>query len=365
MKKHKRAVICVPDPWNFIPSLDDYSLMIVNPDSTPERIKYLLDRADWSLLVTSEGQQHRQGGSYPDEKVFWYTSGTTGDSKFCSFTAAQVTNMANTISKTYKLTKDDRYVSIMPLWHAHGQGFYWATLLAGCRVSFLPVKRIRELESFDPTFVTAIPDVLKLIENLNLPSLRFIRSASSAMPADLYTRLKNKFNVPVIEAFGMTEALSHCFTNPLDSKQKIGTVGFPDGIEAKIEDGHLFIRGFSVFTDDWYDTGDLAEVDNEGYYKILGRSRDQINVRGVKVNPVSIESQITHNLAAVQECVVFGESRVKVIYKGDCDTATVTNFLSSLGSQCRPDFVKQVDAIPLSPTGKISRKWLLDFYSKA
>lgn len=364
MKNQKRAVICVDDPWNFIPTLEDYSIMIVNPDSTPERIKYLLERADWSLLITRDGKEYREGGSYPDEKVFWYTSGTTGDSKFCSFTAAQVENMAGRIVKTYNLTSDDRYVSIMPLWHAHGQGFYWATQLAGCQVSFLPVKRIRELESYDPTFVTAIPDVLKLIKNMNLPSLRFLRSASSPMPSDLYTKLKDKFNVPVIEAFGMTEALSHCFTNPLHGKQKIGTIGFPDGVEAKIVDDRLFIRGFSVFVDDWYDTGDLAEVDDEGYYRILGRSRDQINVRGVKVNPVSIESQVIQNLSSVEECVVFGENRVKVVYKGTCDTSTITEFLTSLGSQCRPDFVQQVDAIPLSPSGKISRKWLLDFYSK-
>ena len=363
MINRKRAVICVDNPWDLIPTLDDYSLMIVNPDSTPERIKYLLDHADWSVLVNRERYHVRDGGSYLEEKVFWYTSGTTGDSKFCSFTANQVDNMAQRIVQSYNITANDRYVSIMPLWHAHGQGFYWATKLAGCDVSFLNIKKIRELESRDPTFITAIPDVLKLIENMNLPSLRFIRSASSAMSDELYHRLKNKFNVPVVEAFGMTEALSHCFTNPLNGVQKVGTVGQPDGVEARIEDGHLLIRGYTVCAEDWYDTGDLANVDADGYYRILGRSREQINVRGIKVNPLSLEKQLTTAIDNIGQCVVFGEEHVRVIYTGSCDTKTITEFLTSLGSYCRPDFVKQVDTIPLSPANKISRAWLLKHYS--
>jgi len=363
MTNRKRAVICVDNPWDLIPTLDEYSLMIINPDSPADRIKYLLDHSDYSLLINREGRHTRDGGAYHNEKVFWYTSGTTGDSKFCSFTQDQVNNLARRIVQSYNITDKDRYVSIMPLWHAHGQGFYWATKLAGCTVSFLNIKKIRELETFDPTFVTAIPDVLKLIENMNLPSLRFIRSASSPMPDELYHRLREKFSVPIVEAFGMTEALSHCFTNPLDGIQKVGTVGLPDGVEAKIDDGHLLIRGYTVCSADWYDTGDLAEVDADGYYRILGRSRDQINVRGIKVNPVSIENQLTSNIPDIGQCVVFGENRVRVIYTGDCDKNTITDFLLSLGQHCRPDFVEQVNTIPLSPANKISRTWLLKHYS--
>jgi acyl-coenzyme A synthetase/AMP-(fatty) acid ligase len=109
----------------------------------------------------------------------------------------------------------------------------------------------------------------------------------------------------------------------------------------------------------------LAEVDADGYYRILGRSREQINVRGIKVNPLSLEKQLTTAITNIEQCVVFGESRVRVIYTGECDAKTVTDFLTSLGSHCRPDFVKQVDVIPLAPSGKVSRRWLLNHYSNA
>ena len=141
----KRAVLCVANPQDYIPRLNNYSIMIVNPVAPPARTKYLLDRADWSLLITDKNQQTRDGQDYGDERVLWYTSGTTGDSKFCSFTQEQVDILANKICKNYDITANDRYVNVMSLWHAHGQGFYWATQLAGCERHFLSIKDIRKM----------------------------------------------------------------------------------------------------------------------------------------------------------------------------------------------------------------------------
>lgn len=354
----RRAVICVDNPQDYINQLDDYSIMIINPQAPVTRKQYLLAKSDYSLLITKDGIQERTGSDYPNERLLWYTSGTTGDSKFCSFTQQQLNHMAKTIVSTYDLTKNDRYVSLMSLWHAHGQGFYWATQLAGCETHFLSVANIRQLPSLNPTFITAIPDVLKTVGQFDFDQLRFIRGASSALPDLLYKHLQNKFGVPVIEAFGMTEALSHCFTNPLYGEKRIGTVGLPDGIEADIVDGQLYIKGPSVFVDDWYNTGDLAERDEQGYYRILGRHRDQINVRGIKINPISIENQLLHSIPDIGDCAVFGNDGLKCIYTGDVDPQTIKSFLIGLGIQCKPVLLKQVDSIPVSPSGKISRTWL-------
>jgi acyl-coenzyme A synthetase/AMP-(fatty) acid ligase len=358
----KRAVICVTHPEQYISKLTDYSIMVINPDIVTTRRQYLLEKSDWSLLITNTEIKTRDGGDYPTERLFWYTSGTTGDSKFCSFTQLQVDNLANTICTAYNLTANDRYVSIMPLWHAHGQGFYWAAQQAGCEINFLKVKEIRTIADYNPTFITAIPDVLGVVAELKFDSLRFIRSASAALPNKLYKQLIDQHGVPIIEAFGMTEALSHCFTNPLEGEQRIGTVGLPSGINARIDNGHLLIQGPSVCVNDWFDTGDLAEQDECGYYKILGRSKDQINIRGVKINPASLEKQLLESVAGLKECAVFGTNAVKCLYIGHCSKSEIVTFLKTLGPYCVPKFIQQVDKIPLLPTGKVSRTLLNSLY---
>lgn len=355
----KRVVLCVANPQDYIDQLTDYSLMIVNPAVPDSRKQYLFDHCDWSIKITDTGQESRAGGDYANERVLWYTSGTSGDSKFCSFTQQQLDIMSRTICSAYNITANDRYVSIMPLWHAHGQGFYWATKLAQCETHFVTFKDLKTVPRYHPTFITAIPDFLRLVGRLNFDQLRFVRSASAPLPNNLYQQLKEKYQVPIIEAFGMTEALSHCFTNPLEGEQRVGTVGLPSGIDARIDDhGHLFIQGPSVCVDSWYDTGDLAEQDDRGYYKILGRSRDQINVRGIKLNPLSLEKQLQDNIDDLGECVVFGSDRVKCLYTGTCDMKQIHKFLASLGPTCRPMLLKHVDAIPLTSSGKISRSAL-------
>ena len=358
----KRAVICSANPEKFINHLDDYSIMIIDPNAVESRRKYLLEQADYSLLITDTGEQYRNGQDYSNERVLWYTSGTTGDSKFCSFTQPQLDNMAARLRSSYDITADDRYVSIMPLWHAHGQGFYWATKHAGCQVDFAKITDAKTINKYDPTFITAIPNFLKILSKFNFKSLRFVRSASTALSVELFAALRDHFQVPVVEAFGMTEAMSHCFTNPLNAEQRPGTIGLPDGIKADIINRELYIKGPTVFQDGWYNTGDLADQDSAGYYRILGRSKEQININGIKINPLSIEKQILTSLPDVAECIIFGVDKVKCLYVGDCDAAVVRRFLIGLGSHCRPALVQSVSNIPVSPSGKTSRAWLNNQY---
>lgn len=359
----KRALLCVTNPHDYINQLDDYSIMIVNPAAPESRKQYLFDHSDWSLKISNDGEHYRNGNDYHNERLFWYTSGTTGDSKFYSFTQDQLNTMAQTICNTYEITNNDRYVGIMPLWHAHGQGFYWATKLAGCECYFTTVKHIRDMPAHAPTFVTAVPDILNTIGQLELKNLRFIRGASAPMPADLFYHLKQKFSVPVIEAFGMTEALSHCFTNPIHGEQRVGTIGLPDGIEADIVDQQLYIRGPCLFQKDWFATGDLAERDQKGYYRILGRLRDRINLRGYKLDPETIERQMLIKIPDLENIIVFGNQAVNCIYTGLCDTEKVYKTLLDIHPGCRPQYLAKVDEIPISPSGKISRSWLIKYFN--
>jgi acyl-coenzyme A synthetase/AMP-(fatty) acid ligase len=359
----KRAVICVANPWDYISKYENqYSIMVLNPASTAERNRYLLDNADWSVLVTDDNEQYRDGNDYPNEKLFWYTSGTTGDSKFCSFTQAQVDHVANKMIEAYDLTSNDRYVSIMPLWHAHGQMLYWVSQKLNMETTFLPITKLSSLHTYHPTFLSAIPDILKAAMKQNLDSLRFVRSASAALPTQLYTIMKDTFQVPVLESFGMTETCSHCFTNPLHGEQRIGTIGTPSGVEAKIENGHLFVKGIAVAHSGWFDTGDLVEQDTAGYYKILGRVQDRINVRGFKLNPLNLENQIREALPELKELAIFGTDTVKCVYSGPYTDRQIFDELNKLGQYCRPSIVKQLVEIPKNNSGKISRSLLNSIY---
>ena len=359
----KRAVICVANPWDYIPKYEhQYSIMVVNPTSTPERIKYLLDYADWSVLVTATTEEYRDGNDYPNEKLFWYTSGTTGDSKFCSFDQYQIDHVCNQMIQTYDITANDRYVSVMPLWHAHGQMLYWVSRKVCMETTFLPITKLSSLHLHHPTFLSAIPDILKAAMKQNLDSLRFVRSASAALPSQVYTNLKDTFRVPVLESFGMTETCSHCFTNPLHGEQRIGTIGTPDGIEATIENGHLLVKGMSVSHKGWFDTGDLAERDAMGYYKILGRVQDRINVRGFKLNPLSLENQVHEILPELKELAIFGTNSVKCVYCGPYTDQQVADAIHTLGQYCRPSLVEQLVEIPKNSSGKISRAYLDTIY---
>jgi long-subunit acyl-CoA synthetase (AMP-forming) len=361
----KRAVICVPNPWNHIPDYEsEYSIMVINPALPLERIKYLLDNADYSLLVNVNGVEHRNGNDYPNERLFWYTSGTTGDSKFYSFSHDKVEHAISNVVNSYNLTANDRYVSIMPLWHAHGQMFYHVAKKLGMEINYLAINRIHSIADFQPTFITAVPDILKLLVKQQFNSLRFVRTASAALSDQLYYLFKNAFNVPVIEAFGMTETCSQCFTNPLYGEQRIGTIGYPAGVEAQIVDGRLHLQGPAIFKSGWFDTQDLAEVDDDGYYKIVGRAVDTINIRGVKYNPLSLEQQIMEKIPGVGECVIFGTDRIKCLYTGDIDPVLIRNFLIGINNHCRPVLLQRVDQIPVDPLiGKLSKKWLNTNYT--
>jgi len=200
---------------------------------------------------------------------------------------------------------------------------------------------------------------------MEFSSLRFIRSASSAMPGRLFQDLRDRFQIPIIEAFGMTEAYSHCFTNPWHGEQRMGTVGLPSGVEARIDDQHLMIRGPAVWTNDWIDTGDLAEQDDRGYYRILCRSIDQLNIRGKKFNPASLESQLLKHITTLEACAIFGDHELNCVYVGECEPTEIQKFLLGLDRHLKPVLLTRVDEIPKVYPGKISRSFLKQKYTKS
>ena len=221
--------------------------------------------------------------------------------------------------------------------------------------------------------------------------LRFIRSCSSALPASVMVEMENRFGVPVLEAYGMTEAAHQMASNPLPPGNRVpGSVGAGTGVSIAIMDdegalrsagetGEVVIKGTNVisgyednpeanadsFTNGWFRTGDDGVLDSNGYLKLVGRRKELINRGGEKVSPVEIdEVLLTH--PSVAEVVAFGVPHATL---GEEPSAAVvlsepTTTQSQLIAHCRshlaqfkcPRRIHIVDSIPRTATGKVQRR---------
>ena len=203
---------------------------------------------------------------------------------------------------------------------------------------FSPAQFFECLETFRPTWYSAAPAIHQMIlEKARLhpdiiarSSLRFIRSASAAMPRQLMAEMERAFKAPLIEAYGMTEAAPQIASNRLPpTPRKPGSVGLAAGPEVGIVDesgnllppgkpGEIVIRGSNVmeayeddpsanrsaFVGDWLRSGDTGYLDEDGYLFVTGRLKEIINRGGEKVSPREVEDVLL-NHPAVAQAVAF------------------------------------------------------------
>jgi len=331
------------------------------------------------------------------------TSGTTAEPKRVAVTHAQLCGSAATVAQTLALSTRDRCLNVMPLVHVHGLvAALLASLHAGASVACVPEfveGRFSEwLREFDPTWFSAVPTVHRAIarelaggKGVSGTRLRFARSASSALPRRLAATLETALGVPVIEAYGMTEAAHQIASNPLPPSPRLpGSVGMATGTDVAIMDqggnvlepgavGQVVIRGPNVITryddapqvDDqsfhrgWFLTGDLGWLDQEGRLTLCGRLKEIIDRGGEKVSPHEVEAvMLEHN--AVAECAVFGvphptlgQDVVAAVVCADgapVEACVVRDWLLDHISPAKvPSHVVVVDELPKGSTGKLDR----------
>lgn len=259
------------------------------------------------------------------------TSGTTGRPKRVPLTHRQLMLSATNIAQHLQLTPEDRSLGVMSPCHSHGLvGGLLAPLAAGasvvCTPHFEARAFLRWLRDFEPTWYSAAPTLHLAVADLLARQgaaapphrLRLIRSASSALPAELQQRLEALWQVPVIQTYGMTETATQLASNPLPpGARKPGSVGRAVGAELRIVDrqgaplpagrtGAVQARGPTVFggyeggddpggetfIDGWFATGDLGWLDDEGYLFLAGRSKEMVNRGGEKISPFDVEQAL-------------------------------------------------------------------------
>jgi acyl-CoA synthetase (AMP-forming)/AMP-acid ligase II len=221
-------------------------------------------------------------------------------------------------------------------------------------------------------------------------ALRFIRSCSAALPASKMIEMEDRFGVPVLEAYGMTEAAHQMASNPLPPAKRFpGSVGFGTGVKIAIMDdggellgpelrGEVLIQGPNVirgyednpkanedsFANGWFRTGDEGILDNGGCLTLVGRIKELINRSGEKISPVEIDEVLLSH-PSVSEAVAFGvphpthgeePSAVVVLSAPVSGRELVDHCRAHLAQYKCPRVIHIADAIPRTATGKVQRR---------
>jgi len=289
-----------------------------------------------------------------DVALVLQTSGTTARPKIVPLRHRHLAASARHIAAALGLGPGDRCLNVMPLFHVHGlMACLLASLAAGgsvfCVPGFNAHRFFSDLAESDATWYSAVPTIHQVVlaraarhqGRRHRTRLRFIRSSSAALPPVVLHELEATFGVPVIEAYGMTEAAHQMASNPLPpGVRRPGTVGLASG-------------------------SDLAVMDERGYYKIVGRKKDMYICGGFNVYPREIE-EFLFKLNAVENVSVigvpdpkFGEVGMAVIKVTEGERVTEEDIITyckvNLANFKVPRYVWFIDEFPMTQSGKVQK----------
>jgi acyl-CoA synthetase (AMP-forming)/AMP-acid ligase II len=342
-----------------------------------------------------------------DVALILHTSGTTSRPKIVPLLQSNVAASAEHIRASLELTEADRCLNVMPLFHIHGLiAAVTASLAAGasiwCAPGFDALRFFGWMKDAQPTWYTAVPTMHQAIlsragrnaDVIRETPLRFLRSSSASLPAQVMVALEETFGAPVIEGYGMTEAAHQMASNPLGrGAQRPGSVGKEAGprvrIAHEIEDrlvegvGEIVISGpnvtpgyegnpeanaksfFEAEGARWFRTGDQGAFDAEGYLRLTGRLKEIINRGGEKISPLEVDGVLLDH-PEVAQVVTFalphpklGEEVAAAVVLREGASATEQE-IRAFAAERMADFkvprrVILMEEIPKGATGKMQR----------
>jgi long-chain acyl-CoA synthetase len=338
-----------------------------------------------------------------DTAVILYTSGTTGTPKGAELTHANLLKNCQVARSLFDLGADTVVLGALPLFHSFGQtcGLN-ATICAGGTLTLIPrfdpEKALEIIERDHVNVFEGVPTMYGAI--LHLPdrerhdtsTLQFCASGGAALPVELLRGFEEAFSCKVLEGYGLSETSPVASFNHPDRPQKPGSIGTPvEGVEMRVVDedgnevpqgdvgeiairGHNVMKGYwnrqdateEVMREGWFYTGDMATVDEDGYFFIVDRKKDMIIRGGYNVYPREIE-EVLYEHPAVREAAVLGvphdqlgeEVAAAVALKDDAD-ATADELQAYVKGQVAaykyPRRIWFVEDLPKGPTGKILKR---------
>ena len=360
--------------------------------------------ADASLHVDGEPGEPLEDAGTPDAlALLLHTSGTTSRPKTVPIRQRNIVASTGAVAQTYELTGEDVTMCVMPLFHVHGLvAAVLATLSTGGTVllpRFRPSVFWADVATHGATWYTAVPTIhqrlLTRAQELPAPPehrLRFVRSCSAPLPTPLWARYEEAIGVPLVEAYGMTEAAHQMASNPLPpGERRPGTVGRATSTEIAVLDenwqpvpagaeGEVSVRGASVidqylnnpaataasFRDGWFRTGDVGKLSADGYLTLVGRLKELINRAGEKISPYEVEDVLLAHPAVAEAAAYpvpdedYGEQvGVVVVLRADATPKELAAYCAAhLAAFKRPVRMTILPEIPKGPTGKIQRRTL-------
>lgn len=385
------------------PTLPDLKHVVVVGGEGANSFEALLSGPAWEEAPDAPAILSRQRPGPDDVTQLIYTSGTTGEPKGVMHSANTV--MANIIpyAQRLQLGADDVVLMASPM--AHQTGFMYGLImpiLLRARVVLQdiwePRQAIQLIQQEGVSFTMAstpfLTDLARAVTDSGqgVPTLRTFLCAGAPIPGPLVEQARTALGAKIVSAWGMTENGAVTLTRLDDADERaVHTDGCPlPGVEVKVVDvdgsslpvgepGKLLLRACSNFggylrrphlngtdADGWFDTGDLARIDAQGYIRITGRSKDVIIRGGENIPVVEIESLLYRHPAIAMAAIVaypderLGERACAVVVPRPgqgIDLADIQNFLKAqkVAVQYIPERLVVRDAMPSTPSGKIQK----------
>ena len=395
----------LPFPKNLL-----YPLMLRRKGQAPKA----LEGVPWRAFL-KRGRPEPVAVDLDDLALLQYTGGTTGLAKGAMLTHRNLSSNALQVRAWIPDFREGEEVVLgaIPFFHVYGMTVAMnLALLGAAKLVLLPRPEIGPIvEAIEKHRVTLFPGVPTLyvafnnfpgIEKRDLKSVRACISGSAPLPLEVAERFEKLTGAKLVEGYGLTEAspVTHC--NPLYGERRLGSVGLPlPGVDAKVVDeegkevplgevGELIVKGPNVMKgywnrpeetqkalkDGWLFTGDLARMDQDGYFYIVDRKKDMIIAGGYNIYPREVE-EVLYGHEAVQEAAVVGVPDpyrgetvaafivLKEEYRGKVTEKDIEAFCrANLAAYKVPRIIQFRDSLPKSSVGKILRRELRDEFAK-
>jgi long-chain acyl-CoA synthetase len=357
------------------------------------------------LVMQHEPDTGVEDRASDDTAVILYTSGTTGTPKGAELTHSNLRKNCTIAPRILgDIGTEDVLLGALPLFHSFGQTCTMNTAVAtGACVTMLPRfdpdKALEILERDGVTIFQGVPTMYNAMlhaeraDSVDTSRLRMCNSGGAAIPVELIRGFEDKFGCAILEGYGLSETSPVASFNHPDRERKPGSIGTPiEGVEMQVWDddgnevpqgevGEIVIRGHNVMKgywerpdateqvmdqNGWFRTGDMARMDQDGYFFIVDRKKDLIIRGGYNVYPREIE-EVLYEHPAVQEAAVVGvpdESlgeevgAAVVLKKGETlEPDEIKAYVKEqVASYKYPRKIWFEEDLPKGPTGKILKR---------